>query len=177
MKTPSVFICFWAKILRGYFFIQQTIQKNQVMTNLILSLCASTLMMSAILIGGCSTSAEKVENAQKDVTQANIDLDKANRAYEEDIANYRAETDNKILANNKSIAEFNARIELEKKEAQADYRKKIVELEQKNSDMKKKLDDYKMTGKENWETFKTEFSRDMDELGKALSGFTKNNDK
>lgn len=147
------------------------------MTNLILSLCASTLMMGAILISGCSTPAEKVENAEKDVTQANIDLEKANRAYEEDIANYRAETDNKITANNKSIAEFNARIELEKKEAQADYRKKIIQLEQKNSDMKKKMDDYKMTGKANWETFKTEFSHDMDELGKAFSGFTKNNDK
>jgi septal ring factor EnvC (AmiA/AmiB activator) len=144
------------------------------MTNLILSLCASTLMMSAILISGCSTPAEKVENAQKDVTQANIDLDKANQAYEADIANYRAETDNKITANNKSIAEFNARIELEKQDARAEYRKKIVALEQKNSDMKKKMDDYKMTGKENWEIFKTEFSHDMDELGKAFSGFTTN---
>ena len=144
------------------------------MKNLILSLCASTFMTGTILIGGCSTPAEKVENAQNDVTEANLDLEKAQKAYEDDIANYRAETDNKILANNKSIAEFNTRIELEKKEAQADYRKKIIELEQKNSDMKKKLDDYKMTGKENWETFKTEFSHDMDELGKAFSGFTTN---
>ncbi len=142
-----------------------------------LSLCASTIMISAILIGGCSTPAEKVENAQKDVTEAKIDLEKANKAYEDDIANYRTETANKVIANNKSIAEFNARIELEKKEAQADYKKRIIELEQKNSDMKKKLDDYKMSGKENWEIFKSEFGRDMDELGKAFSSFTTTKNK
>ena len=40
------------------------------MTNLILSLFASTLMMSAILIGGCNTPAEKVENVDDSSTGA-----------------------------------------------------------------------------------------------------------
>ena len=39
-------------------------------------------------------------------------------------------------------------------------------------DMKNKLDDYKTEGKENWEIFKSEFSNDMDELGKAFNDFT-----
>ena len=56
-------------------------------------------------------------------------------------------------------------------EAKADYHNKIMELEQKNSDMKKKLDDYKTEGKQKWEIFKTEFSHDMDELGKAFNDF------
>lgn len=38
-------------------------------------------------------------------------------------------------------------MENEKMEAKADYNNKIMELEQKNSDMKKKLDDYKTEGK------------------------------
>jgi len=35
--------------------------------------------------------------------------------------------------------------------------------------------DYKGEGKEKWEAFKTEFNRDMDELGKAFKDLTVNN--
>lgn len=43
--------------------------------------------------------------------------------------------------------------------------------------MKKKMDDYNMDGKENWEKFKTEFNHDMDELGQAFKDLTVNNVK
>ena len=83
----------------------------------------------------------------------------------------------KIDANEKSIAEFKARIAKEKRENRAKYEKKLAGLEQKNSDMKKKLDEYKEDGKEKWTSFKNEFSHDMDELGKALKGFTVKHNK
>ena len=41
--------------------------------------------------------------------------------------------------------------------------------------MKKKMDDYKAEGKEQWEAFKTEFSHDMDELGQAFKDLTVKN--
>lgn len=135
---------------------------------------ASALIGTSILTS-CSTSAEKVENAQDKVSEATLDLDKANEEYLVDIENYRKETEAKIAANDKSIAEFNARIENEKNEAKADYKKKIAELEQKNSDIKKKMAEYKAEGKEKWELFKTEFGRDMDELGKAFKDLTVKN--
>jgi F0F1-type ATP synthase membrane subunit b/b' len=128
--------------------------------------------MTGAIMTSCNTPAQKVENAQDKVTEANQDLDKANQEYLVDIENYRKETADKIAANNQSIAEFKARIENEKMEAKADYNNKITELEQKNSDMKMKLDDYKTEGKEKWEIFKTEFSHDMDELGKAFNDLT-----
>ena len=137
----------------------------------ILVLATFTLMAGAIMTS-CNMPAQKVENAQDKVTEANQDLDEANQEYLADIENYRKETAEKISANNTSIAAFKASIENEKMEAKADYNNKIMELEQKNSDMKKKLDDYKTEGKEKWEIFKTEFSHDMDELGKAFSDFT-----
>lgn len=49
--------------------------------------------------------------------------------------------------------------------------KKITVLEQKNSDLKKKLDDYKVEDKEQWEKFKVEFSKDMNDLGTAFGNF------
>ena len=118
-----------------------------------------------------------MENAEEKVEAATEDLNDANEAYQKEIDTYRREADEKIAANNKSIAEFNARIALEKKDAQDDYKRQIAALEQKNSDLKKKMDDYKADGKEKWEQFKTEFSRDMDELGKAFKDLTVKNVK
>jgi len=136
----------------------------------ILMLAAFTFMTGAILTS-CNTSAEKVENAEKKVMEANQDLDNANIEYLADVEKYRKETEEKIAANNKSITEFKARIALEKKDAQVAYSQKVTVLEQKNSDLKKKMDVFKAESKEQWENFKVEFSKDMDELGTAFGNF------
>ena len=74
--------------------------------------------------------------------EANSDLDEANEEYLAEIEEHRKKTADKIIANEKSIAEYKARIENERNEIKADYNKKIDELEKKNSDIKKKMDDY-----------------------------------
>lgn len=150
--------------------------KTKKMKKSILALTTSALITGAILTS-CNTPEQKVENAQTKVTEANNDLNEANQEYLEDIKNYRKETADKIEANDKSIIEFKARIENEKKEAKETYKKKIAELEQKNSDMKKSMEDYKAEGKAKWDIFKAEFSHDMDELGKAFKDLTVNNVK
>ena len=125
---------------------------------------------------GCDTPAQKVDNAEADVVDAKEDLVQAQEDYLADVELYRQQTAEKVAANNKSIADFNARIETEKAAAKADYKIKIAELEKKNSDLKMRLDDYKVEGKDQWETFKIEFNRDMDQLGQALQDLTvKNN--
>jgi hypothetical protein len=57
-------------------------------------------------------------------------------------------------------------------EIQMTYAQKIAELEQRNIDLKKRLDDFSAEGEAQWETFKDEFTRDMDELGNAFKDFT-----
>lgn len=128
----------------------------------ILRLTACIFVIGATLIG-CNTSSEKVDNAEKNVLKA--------QEYLADVENYRKETADKIAANDKSIAEFKARIADEKIDAQIAYQKKIIALEQKNSDLKKRIDGYKAESKEQWELFKAEFSKDMDELGTAFVNF------
>ena len=51
----------------------------------------------------------------------------------------------------------------------------MAEFEQKNNDMKRKLEDYKEEGIEQWNSFKSEFKKDLDELGKALKNLTVDN--
>lgn len=135
------------------------------------------VVTASLLITSCNTPAEKVEHAQDNVSEANEDLNKANEAYLADVETYRTVTADKINANNQSIIDFNTRIENKKNEAKADYKKKVAELDAKNNDMKKRMEDYKADNKENWESFKTEFNHDMDELGKAFTDLTVNNKK
>jgi len=138
---------------------------------------AACAVISGAMMTGCNSSAEKVVNAQENVDQANKDLELANKEYQKDVARYRQETAEKIAANNASIIEFNARVAHEKKAARADYKKKIAVLEQKNSDMKLRMDNYKENGKDKWLIFKAEFTHDMDEMGKAFKDLAVNNVK
>jgi hypothetical protein len=143
--------------------------KKLILTLSVLSFVTASLTMS------CTTPAEKVEKAQTKVDKANDALDKVNDAYLADIETYRKGTFEKIVANDLAIKEFRARIESQKSNAKADYVKKITALEQKNTDLKKKMDDYKASNKEKWELFKTEFSHDMEALGQAFKDLTVKN--
>jgi DNA repair exonuclease SbcCD ATPase subunit len=150
----------------------------------ILILTIPALVSASLLFTGCSTSADKVENAKQDVTDAKADLrdakadlKDANREYLADVESYRRETAEKIEDNNQSIIAFKARIKNEKAEASENYKKKLAELERKNADMKKRMEDYQADGKDNWETFKMEFNRDMESLGLAFKNLTVNNVK
>lgn len=133
-----------------------------------ITLFAASILISGALFTSCNSPSEKVEDAEENVEDANKKLEEANRAYLDDIELYRLETAERIAANEKSIAEFNERIKNEKKEAKADYKKKIDELDAKNTDLKKTMDDYKANGKEGWEEFKISFSQSMDEVGEEL---------
>ncbi len=141
------------------------------MKTIIKSLSVFAVVTTAVLVS-CNSPEQKVENAQDNVTQANRDLDTANKEYLADIESYRKQTAERIAANQKSIDEFNGRIANDKKEAREEYKKKIDALEQKNTDMKKTMDDYKADGKDKWQTFKAEFSKSMDELGQSFKDLT-----
>jgi chromosome segregation ATPase len=125
----------------------------------------------------CIDSETKVERAESNLEEANKDLEKANKEYQEDIDAYRKETAEKIATNEKSISDFNARIDVQKEEEKVAYKAKIETLNKKNTDLKMRMDNYKADGKENWEQFKTEFSNDMDELGTAFKNLTVDNVK
>jgi peptidoglycan hydrolase CwlO-like protein len=130
---------------------------------------------SAILLTNCKNSAEKVENAQENVNDANKDLNKAEEDYQREIEDYRRETANEISENERKIEELRARADQEKKEVRADYNKKVDELQERNTRMKTRMDEYKADNREGWQNFKKEWRHDMDELGQAFRDIGKDN--
>jgi hypothetical protein len=127
-----------------------------------------SFFLTTILLISCASPSEKVENAKEEVLDANNKLDTAIKNYQADINAYKIETASKIAANELAIKNFNSKIENEKKELRASYLSKIEVLEKKNRDLKNKLDNYQDDGNDKWRTFKAEFGKEMDDLGKSI---------
>lgn len=137
----------------------------------------AALTLSTAFISACNSPAEKLENAQEDVQEANERLDEAEEEYLRDIENYRMETADKIADNDSILADFREKIKTEKEEDREYYQKQIDDLERRNNEMRIRMDEYKGEGEDKWQQFKTEFSHDMKELGEAFKNLgVKNTD-
>ena len=132
------------------------------------------MLTAGTMFTACQSSGAKVENARENVEDAKQEL---NQALNDSIRQFKKESEEKINAIEKSIAEFKTKIATEKKETRVIYEKKLSELEQTNKEMKKKLEEFKDDGQEAWASFKSEFNHDMDELGNAFKDLTVDNKK
>ncbi len=113
---------------------------------------------------------------QKNVETANQELDEEKLALQKEVEEYKQATADQIAANEKSLEEFNARIATQKSTAkETSYEAEIAALNAKNSDLKKKLADFEVDNKSNWELFKSEFNDDMKDLGESFKNFTTKN--
>jgi len=135
-----------------------------------------------VVLTGCSSSSEqKVADAKATMAEAKQDVKDAaadaQTAAREEWLKFKNEAEAKITANEKSIADYKARMITAGGKLRAEYDKKIDALEKKNKELKAKLDEYQDSGKNTWERFQSEFNHDMDELGAALKDFTVDNKK
>ncbi|MDD2422985.1 MAG: hypothetical protein PHT37_00320 [Candidatus Cloacimonetes bacterium] len=131
------------------------------------------ILMVAILLAwtpGCKKNNDK-ELAEAQLIEAN------KAAAEMEWQTFKAEQEAKIAANELIVADYKAKMTNSKGKLLAAYDKKVEELESKNKELKAKLDGYKDEGKDSWEKFKSEFNRDISELGEALKNFGVDNKK
>jgi hypothetical protein len=144
------------------------------------TLAIATFLLGVVL-SGCQSSENKVENAQDNVQDAQKNLENANQALnqaiKDSIQQFKKESQAIIILNDQKIAEFKAKISKQKKENREKYEKTLAELERKNAAMKQKLDNYKDEEINAWQSFKREVNYDMKELGDAINDIGKNNTK
>lgn len=148
--------------------------------NSALLLGLAIIIASFIQLSSCASTAEKKDTtnnseAAKDLSKAKSDLTDAKKEYNEKYEAFKNESNNKIAENEEIITKLKADIKKMGKNAQADMDKSLNTLEQKNQQLKEKITDYKEEGNDKWESFKTEFNHDMDNLGKSLKDLTKDN--
>lgn len=148
----------------------------------IFTLAVATFMIGSV-VTSCKPNTDKEQEAQENVdsakvavTDAEADLDEAKKAATaEEWQAFKDDANAKIDDNNAKIAELKLKIKKAGKDIDKTYQKSIDTMEQKNKDLKIKMDSYKNDVNSDWKSFKREFNNDMDQLGQSLKDFTVNN--
>jgi hypothetical protein len=139
-------------------------------------IAAVILLIAGSVFTGCNNNREKVENAEDNVKKANQELIDAKAQYEKEWTQFKTDAELKISANEKKISDFKALIKTASGKSKAKYEKEVIVLEQKNVELRKRLNEYKYEGKDSWETFKKDFNDGLDYIGNTLNDiFTKKN--
>jgi ribosomal protein L30E len=131
----------------------------------------STLMVLlavSVFSGFGMNRNNKVENAQDSSKLANQSSKNAKTGFDKEWHKFKSDAEIKIKDNEKRIGEFKVKIKTTSSEVKTEYEKEVVVLEQKNTELKKKIREYKFESKVKWEEFKAGFNHDMDVVGKAL---------
>jgi predicted HicB family RNase H-like nuclease len=130
--------------------------------------------MTAVLITGCGkTSEQEVEGAKENFEGVKQDLKDAKTAYLEEWQAFKKEAEKKISANQMRIDAFKTKMEKTGAKVKGKYDNEVAILEQKNQNLKNKLDEYKDDGQSKWKEFKTNFNKDMDAIGKTMTDLFK----
>lgn len=154
------------------------------MKKVIFMLVVLSTFTTGIIFTGCQTSDQKVDEAKTKVQDAKDDLKEVQQdaneealkaATAEEWTIFKSESDIKIKANETLIANMKDKMKASGKKMDAVYEKNIDLLEQRNKDMRNRIDAYDNNSKSNWASFKREFNHDMDELGIAFRDLTVNN--
>ena len=148
----------------------------------ILNLALTTFTATIILVS-CQDTSKKEQQAQDNVEDARRDLDDAKdelsdarqAATAEEWKSFRESTDATIRQNELQIAKMKANMKNTGKSIDNIYAQKIEDLEQKNNNIKLQVQSYKNDTNSDWEEFKEEYNRDINELGTAMKNLTIDN--
>lgn len=123
-------------------------------------------------------SQEKVEIARDNLEYAKDSLDMAKKAANKEEWNaFKSSGDSIIRINDIRIAELKMKMKNTGKSIDTKYQKNIDIMEQRNKDLRVKMDAYKNDVNTDWQSFKREFKHDTDEIGQALKDLTIDNRK
>jgi hypothetical protein len=152
---------------------------KKIFFTLALILVASTMFTS------CMSSAQKKEAADENVqeakqdlkdaqSEANVEAQKAANAEEWRI--FKEESEARVRANELAITELKQKLKSSGKKLDEMHARNIDDLEQRNREMKIRIVSYEKS-QNGWETFKREFTHDINEIGDALKDVTVKNTK
>ena len=136
-----------------------------------------TGMIVGSILSSCQSSTNKVESKEdnllkekEDVVEAKQDL---NEAIRDSIRQFKLDAITKINENNRKIADYKEKV-ANGKPSEKNSRI-IADLEQRNKELQKRLDDFTDESSEKWSAFRREFNHDMVEMENSVKDLTKDN--
>lgn len=142
-------------------------------------LAVSTFMVG-MLGTSCKSNTEKEADAAVEATneakQDEMIDEKISKNDQAEWENYKNETEAKIKANEQLISDLRLEIKNSNKKYDDAYLKNIDLIEKRNADLRIKINGYQNI-ESDWDSFKTEFNHDLDELGKSINDLNVDNKK
>ena len=133
------------------------------------------LLISVLFfISSCESKQQKVEDAQQNLQDAKQDLHDAKNDLNSEYPAFREAEEREINDNENRIAELKRKINTGGKPLDNDRAARIQKLEDRNAELRSRLYGYEKAHTD-WETFKRDFKRDMDEFGNSIRNFPDNN--
>lgn len=90
---------------------------------------------------------------------------------------YCEESEMKLAENDRKIESLKSTIKAESKSIRITTENALNDAKVKNKQLKIKLNDFQKGVKSDWESFKLDFNKDLDELGKSISAMAEKNMK
>lgn len=146
------------------------------MKKLIYTLSVVIFSLVVTLFSSCKSTDQKKEDAQNKTQVAIENLNEAQNnekavaqkaATEEELKTFRLESDLKIKDNEVSIAKLKLMMNKQGSALDETYARRIDSLELKNQNLKTRMGNYEKTHTD-WGKFKSDFNRDLNDLGKSL---------
>ena len=129
-------------------------------------------LIATSVLSGCDRSSNRMENAETSAIETSDGIETTRNDVQEELRIYRTEAIERIEEFNQNIEEIKQEIDNETDaDAKERLEKKLNELEDSNRELKSEMDDYKASGREDWEDFKDSFSNKMDDIGDSLDEF------
>lgn len=127
-------------------------------------LLAAFALLVGIFVVYWPPSMEKDASANSDSNEDLNDVFEEDEDYVQDIISYRQNVLREIEQNNKMIAELEAKLEERDNTDEGRLIEGLIIIDNKNDELKSKIENYKAQGKEHWEKFRNEFMMELEDL-------------
>jgi hypothetical protein len=132
-----------------------------------------TLLVGGSLFTGCENNND---GTKENVEQANQNMIDEQAQFDTEWKQFKRDAELKITANQNKIDELKTAMKTTSANFKAKYENKILTLEQKNIELRKKINRYKYEGNENWKEFKKDYNSEADTVEVALNHIFKEKD-
>ena len=113
-----------------------------------------------------------MERAETSAIEAERDVEIARSEVEAEYRIFKTENESRLAEHNRTMEEIKQRIDNESdRDVKARLQTRLDEHKADHRELKRDMDSYKVSGRDNWDDFKDSFSDRMDDLGDSLNDF------
>lgn len=134
-------------------------------------LFTSLMIASLSVFMACENSSQKMERVENPIMKSDRDVDMTESEVLAEVRRYRFKTANDIKANFRMIAAIQDTIDTRDESLRKNYEDKLEALDNANRELKRSIDNFTESGRDQWTTFRDEFSDSMDGLANSLDNF------